>query len=170
MLKGKEIYKFIRFGTLDLKNQKGFGSDTYHSPPASRGFYAMPYILQCRFLIGSIDEYQPGTTPKFRPEENYDEWDKRYKKAVSKMKKIFVRKKGNIWHHLEEYADQAEIIARNGAWVKTSIAHWAKCVSKSSLNDRYGEKYISDIKSINETKGISGYYSKDHYEVFFDEK
>ena len=38
-----------------------------------------------------------------------------------------------------------------------------------SLNHRYGEDSFS-VKDINKSKGITGYYSKDHCEVFFDEK
>ena len=66
-----------------------------------------------------------------------------------------------------------EIIDSHGSWVKTSIDTWQKAFSKSSLSDRYGKGFGDETRgeeSINKTKGISGWYSKDHYEVFFDEK
>lgn len=42
MLKGKDIFTFVRFGGLDLKNQRGFSQDpeTYHQPPAIIGIYS----------------------------------------------------------------------------------------------------------------------------------
>ena len=66
MLKGKDIFTFVRFGGLDLKNQNGFSQtpETYHQPPASRGFYAMPKIAQEFFLIGSLSSTQPGIFAK----------------------------------------------------------------------------------------------------------
>jgi hypothetical protein len=66
MLKDKDIFTFVRFGGLDLKNQKGFSKnpETYHQPPASRGVYAMPKIAQEFFLISGMSSYQPNTVPK----------------------------------------------------------------------------------------------------------
>ena len=139
--KGKDLTTFVRFGGLDLKNQQGHGKDNFHSPPATRGFYAFPKIAQSLFLIGS---------------------------------KEFVKTDGDIWHHLGEYCKPNEVISRHNSWVKTSIATWQKAFSKSSLNNRYGEDFNGSTgrgeNSINSTRGINGYYSKDEYEVFFDEK
>jgi hypothetical protein len=42
-----------------------------------------------------------------------------------------------------------------------------------SIKLRYGESkqgFDFSVKSINEARGIMGVYSKDHCEVFFDEK
>lgn len=74
MLKGKDIFTFVRFGGLNLKSQKGFSKtpETYHQPPASRGFYAMPKIAQELFLIGSLDSYQPSSVPKKNYEKRKD--------------------------------------------------------------------------------------------------
>ena len=33
---------FVRFGKLGLVKQKGFGTVSFHAPPAPKGFYAMP--------------------------------------------------------------------------------------------------------------------------------
>lgn len=179
-MKGKNLTIFIRFGGLNVKKQKGYSVDeqnlSYHTPPAPKGLYAMPKIAQEFFLIGAMCEYQPGVVPK-SPNIDYDNtsdeeqekiwnaYNKRYKKSISSMRKEFVKTKGEIWHHLEEYADLNEIISRHGSWVKTSIHAWQKAFSKMSLKLRY-----FGVKNINEAKGILGYYSKDHCEVFFDEK
>ena len=179
--KGKDLNVFVRFGGLDLKTQSGYTSDpkTFHSPPASRGFYAMPKVAQERFLIGSIDKYQPGTMPKiktrdkFKSDDEYftylDEFEKIKKSALRKLRKEFTKTDGNIWHHLGDFIKRSDILDEHGSWVKTTIDVWKKAFSKSSLKDRYGAPAFSE-NSINKTKGITGYYSKDHYEVFFDEK
>lgn len=172
--KNKDFTKFVRFGGLDLKNQKGFGRDTFHAPPASRGFYAFPKFVQEFFLIGSMNSFQPGTYPKelesgsdIKKQEAY--W-KRRDLILSNIRKEFTKSEGNIWHHLEEYTSNHEIVDRHGSWVKTSIKEWKKAFSKMSLDHRYGLDPKYGFKSINDINGITGYFSKDHCEVFFDEK
>ena len=191
-LKGKNLTLFVRFGGLDLKNQKGFGRDSYHSPPATRGFYSMPYVAQELFLIGSLDKFQPGTVPKPLKgkligtwedgEPKYDwshltteDWDKhakRKKKAISAMRKTFTKKNGNIWHHLGDYVERNEVIATHGSWVKTTMSAWRDAFVKISLTQRYGAYAGGNdfrTESVNDSK-LFGWYSKDHCEVFFDEK
>jgi hypothetical protein len=196
--KGKDLSVFVRFGGLDLKNQKGYGKTTYHSPPAPRGIYAFPKVAQSLFLVGSLDKFQPGilskkpeypgkdaspeVMSKFEKERDAFDWDKSAKddkKRYAEIRKEFTKTTGNIWHHLGEFCRHSDIVDTHGSWVKTSIADWQKAFSKSSLNDRYGEDFGFPKKatekgrgeeSINATRGISGLYAKDHYEVFFDEK
>lgn len=181
----KDLTYFVRFGGLDLVNQKGFGKDTYHAPPARRGFYAMPLLAQEMFLVGSLSTTQPAQWPKSpissdekeSPEEKNkqgEEFDskKHYKRRVQihrQIRKEFRKTTGYIWHHLFSDVDSHEVVARHNQWVKTSIKAWQDAFSRRSLNDRYGEDSFK-VNSINEARGISGYYCKDHYEVFFDEK
>lgn len=177
-MKGKDLTKFVRFGGLDLKNQKGFGDDKFHSPPASRGFYAMPYCAQEFFLIGSMNKYQPGTTPKdvkydeILPEDEmqtiWDKQEKRRKKAISSMRKVFYKRIGHVWHHLDKFTPHNEVISSHNSWIKTTMDAWRKAFTKMSLTQRYGEDSWSK-KSVNQSK-LFGWYSKDHCEVFFDEK
>lgn len=169
MLKGKDIYTFVRFGGLDLKNQDGFSQypETYHQPPASRGFYAMPKIAQEFFLIGSLDSTQPGIFAKKNEDPNYR------KNKLRQIRKEFRKTDGEIWHHLEEYTDIKDVLQRHGSWIKTDIKTWAKAFSKMSTIMRYGRaKYDLDygINKHGDGKGVVGWYSKDHCEVFFDEK
>ena len=199
--KGKDLTIFVRFGGLDLKNQMAFGKKTFHSPPASRGIYAMPKVAQELFLTGSISDTQPdnfpkypkypGTDPnvhdddfdaamiKFREETkdvDYDKLHKRTDKVRQNMRREFKKIDGNIWHHMQEFTPNVEVIARHGAWIKTSMYAWRKAFSKATLKRRYGEKRESgwdlSTKSINSPvrSGLSGMYSKDEFEVFFDEK
>lgn len=177
-MKGKNLNIFVRFGGTNIKSQKGFKSTSYHSPPAAKGIYYMPLVAQEFFLIGSLGKYQKGTMPKYPinhedwTEEDWDNHHKRYKKALSVKRKQFIKKEGNIWHHLIEYTDRNEIMAEHGSWCKTTIKAWEKAFSRMSLNLRYNtdDKCSEPIKNINNTKGILGNYSKDHCEVFFDEK
>ncbi len=181
MPKGKNLNIFVRFGGLNIKPQKGYGNTTYHSPPTTKGIYAMPLCVQEFFLIGSIGETQKGTMPKEPKdckdwtEEQWNNYAKRKKKALSVKRKQFKKKEGNIWHHLMDYVDRNEIIAEHGAWCKTSIKAWQDAFSRMSLKYRYGEKdkyFDFSTKSINNParSGLTGMYSKDNCEVFFDEK
>ena len=190
--KGKDLSIFVRFGGLDIKKQHGYGKDSFHAPPAPRGIYAFPKVMQELFLVGSMDVFQPGIFPKkpdytkLSKELSSEEFNKLLKDQDKHDKEIFrsTRREfrvttGDIWHHLGEFCKQNEIISTHNSWVKTSIKTWQKAFSKSSIHDRYGEDFGgSDDRvnkgrgkqSINDTKGLSGYYSKDHYEVFFDTK
>lgn len=160
--KGKDITIFVRFGNLDhnKKQKRNFrNSDTYHTAPSTRGFYAMPKILQEFFLIGSLRSTQSkGQFGK--------DWDK---KIYSNIRKEFKKTKGTIWHHLGEYCKVTDILDRNGSWVKTDMKAWRKAFNKSCLVERYGER-VWTVNSINKARGINGLYSGDHYEVFIDEK
>lgn len=186
MLKGKDPYAFVRFGGLDLKNQKGFNSPKdrsgYHAPPTTRGFYAMPKILQEFFLIGSLSKTQPEIFPKC-PEWHENEtdvdkefrvnWDwvthrKRCDKVYKNIRKEFRKDKGYVWHHLKDETPINEVISRHNSWIKTSIKVWAKALQKEVLGNRYGSD-IFTTNTVNNAR-FNGCYSKDHFEVFFDEK
>jgi hypothetical protein len=165
VLKGKDIFTFVRFGGLNLKNQKGFSKtpETYHQPPASRGFYAMPKIAQELFLVGSLDSTQPSVFAKDgKNVENY------WRDKLRQIRKEFRKTEGEIWHHLEEYTDHKDILQRNGSWIKTDIKVWSKSFSKMSTKMKWGRS--KDLGGEIFPRGITGIYSKDHCEVFFDEK
>lgn len=182
MALGKDLTKFVRFGGLDLKNQKGYDatSDKYHSPPAPRGIYAMPLVAQEWFLLSSMRHYQPGLLPEFPKEneewteEQWKEFNERSNKAFKALRKEFTKSSGNVWHHLSEYVKPNEVIQRKASWVKTDIKVWQKAFTKLSLNRRYGDdhKWGMGTQSISEPprSGVLGMYSKDECEVFFDEK
>ena len=175
MLKGKDIFTFVRFGGLDLKRQKGFNDDdTFHSPPAPRGIYAMPKIAQEFFLIGSIALTQPGIFPNNKfDEEGCLVSDNSRKMRYREIRKEFRKLDGEIWHHLDEYTNHKDILQRHNSWIKTDMKTWAKAFSKMSTILRYGRHEFDLENGVNvrgDGKGITGWYSKDHCEVFFDEK
>ena len=173
---------------------------TFHAPPAPRGFYAMPKIAQELFLVGSLDKTQPSIfakapeypeykeingelskedQEKWEKESDAFDWDKHNKnrdKRYTEIRKEFKKIDGNIWHHLVDMVPNNEVLERKGSWVKTSIKAWQKAFNKESLKNRYGEDFGGSQgkgrgeTSINKARGITGFYSKDQYEVFFDEK
>jgi hypothetical protein len=50
-------YKFIRFGGLSSVPQKGYDPSmpTFHSPPARRGIYALPYDRIELFVVPKVN-------------------------------------------------------------------------------------------------------------------
>ena len=192
--KGKDLTTFVRFGKLDHNNkQKGYGEDNFHSPPSSRGFYAMPKVAQEWFLLGSLSSYQPKVPFPKNPwddyyhsetgerikegspsEEEVEEYEKRRERVFKSIRREFKKTNGHIWHHLGSLCKPNEVLDRHNSWVKTEMSVWRKAFNKCSLSDRYQTAdWVSkedDKFSINDYGGITGYVSKDHYEVFFDEK
>jgi hypothetical protein len=178
---------FVRFGKLGLTKQKGFGSDTFHSPPCERGLYAMPKRFQELFLIGSIKDTQNIKNlpeyDKYKDEDgNVDEksefWIKR-KKAWQKLRhEFYITPKDTLWHHLD--VPNNEVISRHNCWVKTSFKTWEKALAKESISLRARSLALFNPKKdgsvnkviggVNSTYKRSGCYSKDHFEVFFDTK
>lgn len=171
---------FIRYGKLALVKQKGYGSGTFHSPPTQRGCYAMPYLFQELFLISSIEKFQPqlpfpknniqydSNTPMSEIKIMEDEYFKNRKKFLKKIKKTIILKGHEyFWHHLENNVKPHQVINRHGSWIKTSFKTWEKLLAKESLKLRVDSSKSNGINSINKT---TGYYGKDHFEVFFDKK
>lgn len=170
--KPNTLNRFVRFGKLALVKQKGFGGDTFHSPPAQRGFYAMPLRYQEYFLVGSIDDFQPGqlNAPKMPDNdatgEEWNEWNIKWEKRFKAVRHEFIV--GNdieLWHHLP--VPNNEVISRHNSWVKTSLRAWKKAVGKESVKLRAED---GGSKGINSVRKRTGYCSKDHFEVFFDTK
>ena len=172
---------FIRFGKMHLTKQQGYGSDTFHAPPAPIGFYAMPIRFQEYFLIGSLESTQPKylPLPKIKDQENVD-WNeyneirkKRFKKIIHKF---VVNNEEYIWHHLS--IKQNLIVDRHNSWVKTTVRDWKNALIKESIKLR-AESMTTDFfdgskstggKRLAEVRPKTGWYSKDHFEVFFDSK
>lgn len=175
---------FIRYGRLHLTKQEGyskdFHSDSFHAPPAPYGFYAMPIRFQELFLVGSLEKTQPDvfSIPKKLNRENnpidfdWNEYEKvrknRYKKNIHKF---VVKNEDVIWHHLDIKPNM--ILASYGSWYKSSVRDWKSALIKESVKLRAegvagfcGER----INLLAEIPKKAGFYSKDHFEVFFDTK
>lgn len=177
---------FIRYGRLHLTKQKGynknskFNTETFHAPPAPRGFYAMPIRFQEMFLIGSLEKTQPDymKLPKNIKDNDMD-YNEVYKIRKKRNKKLIHKFKVNnddeVWHHLK--TKNNVVIDAHGTWVKTTVREWKKALNKESLDCRsktistHFETTESDGgKRIQEVDKKTGIYSKDQFEVFFDKK
>jgi hypothetical protein len=150
--KGKDLNIFVRFGGTNIKKQKGFGkSDSFHSPPSTKGIYAMPLCAQEFFLIGSIDVYQPGTMPK-EPhkkrnyedtEEVWDKFTKRQKKALSVKRKQFYKNTGNIISSKEKEEVRDIILSKDFDLIESPTI---------SVKSSTSESRRSPLKHINQPK------------------
>ena len=165
---------FVRFGKLGLLKQKGYGINTFHAPPAPKGFYAMPIHFQEYFLISGIDQTQSDqlnipNMEKFRKpdgEIDWDEFSKKEKERYSAVRHEFIIKKDTeFWHHLD--VPNNVVLARHNDWVKTSYHAWKKAVDKENIRLR---AYSGGEKGVNSTKKRAANFTRDHFEVFFDSK
>lgn len=150
---------FIRYGKLKPVKQLGYTEidKSYHSPPSRRGFYAMPYKFQELFLIGSIE-----STQKIVLKKNYKK-DGYYTVDYSSVKKTFkANNTDTIWSHIDIIPNHL-ILARDGSWVQTTVGTYIKFLNKFHAKNRLGflKYYDGNINSV-------GRFSKDSYEVFFD--
>ena len=120
----------------------------------------MPKITQEFFLIGSLPLTQPYNFPK----PHNDISGEKSNMVYTLIRKEFVVKNdSNLWHHLN--VKNCDALERNGSWVKTTLKVWEKAISKESIKLR-----IESSHDVNSARGVVGHYSKDHFEVFFDEK
>jgi hypothetical protein len=198
-MKETNKYKFVRFGNINPKKQKGYGKDSYHAPPAKKGFYAMPFKFQEFFLIGSLKDTQPDVFGKDKRakyfEDNIEVWntiklkynndeldyiydtpekiqfkkdlellDEKFENKYTQIRKEFIKKEGFIWHHLGDKTDLNEIVDKHNSWIKTSLSAWNKALKRTFMK----------LAKTEDSTHINGYsikiYSKDAFEVFFDEK
>jgi predicted nucleotidyltransferase len=189
--------QFVTYGGLGLNKQRGYDkdSDNFHKPPARHGIYAFvwPYIE--KFLLGGNDLVNPKKRGKGQrnrvqfvkdkdgnlitskhPEfpkhadisknwtmpHNDDAENPEWKLYQNSSRKKFSYA-GPLWHHLE--VPEFAVLARNGHWVKTDMDTYKKALKKelhSMLrgDDSWRGAFQSSFK----------FSSKDHLEVFIDEK
>jgi hypothetical protein len=171
----KEISNtFVRFGSLDRYNYQATthkDKDSFHAAPAKRGFYAMPFKYQERFLIGSLATTQPQLFPKSVTEDpppglSVEEGDKWWKKYNSERKKAFERNRHEftlkdddvIWHHFTDHVDPGEEMKRTEYWVLTTVKSWKKALKREVATE---SAYVSKGKRRSMTM-----IDKDSFEVF----
>ena len=173
-MKDKHKYRtFVRFGKLGLVKQKAYNkSDSYHAPPAPRGFYAMPIRFQEYFLIGTLCYTQPEIFNLRADDENFD--NKRKKLYKTNFHTFNIDKDCEFWHHLP--VKNEDVLDRHGTWVKTTYRVWRKSISKESMKLRAFTLEFCKRLGVRGSLGIentmkrTGSCSKDHFEVFFDKK
>ena len=94
---------------------------------------------------------------------------KRYKKIIHKFT---VKNDDYIWHHLD--VKHNVIVDSYGIWNKTLVRDWKKALSKESVKLRAESLHYDPIfgnsKNLSEVRPKTGWFSKDHFEVFIDSK
>ena len=179
------MYKFVRYGKLKAVKQKGFSSsDSFHSPPCGKGFYAFPFGYEELSLVRSLEDTQPrviGCLPNIikyerslwwnRVTEEYHDTTYSYQfKDIWRQKRVFsLRKDDLIWHHLKDRTNKKDILKESKSWVQTTVGAWKKALNKEVARNKmraWRECKGGDLREYRD----NGYYSTDHLEVFIDKK
>ena len=146
--------EFVRFGGLSPVNHKKFyKTDSYHSPPRRKGIYAFifPYIedfLWCWKLDG--DDY-------IKDRKKYHRTNRRKFKYS-----------GDIWTHGVEEAKKLNCgLDFSKAWVKIHTDNLNNVLTLMKQTDRI---QLKDKETIHDPykRGLGGWISKDHLEVFIE--
>lgn len=173
-------YTFVRYGKLHPVKQKGYGGDSFHSPPARRGMYAMPLGYESMFIVGPLDKTQSKlhqSLPTITKNERIGNSLYTYDTKDLHVQKHYFTLKGHqeIWHHLYEHCKPHEVLQRHNDWVLTTVKVWHKSLMKETLTNRlktssgasWGYKgnpaHISEVSK-------NGVYCTDSLEVFVEYK
>lgn len=184
------LLKFVRFGKIGVVKQKGYttveSDKSFHSPPAKKGFYAMPFKFQELFLVGCISATQNIKLPTkivkeyiTEREAKYDfcnsvilrdENNKPYIEHIefdlhSLRKNFTVSKDDLIWSHLDLIPNHL-ILARDGSWINCTVGTYIKYLPKFHSKNK-----LNMLRWTNGDISVLGNnFSKDVYEVFFEDK
>jgi len=152
--------EFVRFGGLSPVNHKKFyKKDSFHSPPKKKGIFAFifPYIED--FLwVWKIHENVDGEIS-----------NKELKKYHRKNRKQFSYE-GELWVHWIKEARQLGVgIEYKKEWVKIHTNNLKKCFKMIKHNDikQLHEDNFEIIQNPYK-RGLGGWMSKDHLEVFIE--
>jgi hypothetical protein len=113
-----------------------------------------------------------------KPSDEVDGWDVPTRWIL--MKKIKPKTfsyDGDIWHHFVEIVDERDVLARQGAWVKTSMETYKKCLRK--VFHETTKDHMRDVRAYQDKEKRNGYLNnarssglrygvKDMYEVFIE--
>jgi len=187
--------KFVRYGRLDIWNKhknhvknkkKSFNDEDdtevcFHTPPISRGFYAMPYGYEEPFLIGALNTTQPDMFP-----DNFDDSDNPYNTFKQEWRTLpyderkveeekWEKKCRDFDKRLVKWRKESYSKNRKIFTMKDSDLIWHHLEDKTPLNEierRSGAWVQTTVKtffkalkrSLRNNEGLS--YSRDHLEVF----
>jgi hypothetical protein len=85
-----------------------------------------------------------------------------------------IKYKGDIWHHLENYVEEKDVIMKSGSWIKTNMKTYEKAYKKFDATERFNSliEWKGNRLITTNFKGIpcraTSCYDKDTYEVFIE--
>ena len=80
--------------------------------------------------------------------------------------------KGDLWHHLDNDLKPQDIIDKKGCWVKTSYQVYVQQLKRYIYTEKF-DTYLEFKKSKDisgNPHGMRNFYSKEHFEVFINNK
>jgi hypothetical protein len=152
--------KFVRFGGLSPVNHKKFyKQDSFHSPPCKKGIYAFifPYIEDFLWAWKVPGDGTTYTFSKYRKENRRE-----------------FTYEGKLWvHWLDEARKLGLGLEYKKDWVKIHTSSLLELLKLIKQEDRVQlkEKYnIGTHENIHDPykRGLGGFMSKDHLEVFIE--
>jgi len=161
--------EFIRFGGLSKVNyKKAVKHDTYHSPPMKKGIYAFifPYIEDFLWVWKLQNVY---VKDKMKKIENtkYENFSSMYRIEYKRLRKKF-KYNGMIWtHFVDESLKQGIGIQYKKNWVQVHTDDLEMLLKKDKhIVNRESDDNFLMIDPYK--RGLGGYYSRDHLEVFIE--
>lgn len=169
--------EFVRFGGLSKVNHKKLRRTvnedmySYHYPPVNKGIYAFIYPYIENFLwvwkLNFSNFEKQIEKENISVEEHEKKRIKFYKSEYRRLRKKF-KYTGMIWTHFNEIARKYNIgIEYTDTWVKihtNDLEFLLKMDKHETIKETETSRIIVDPYK----RGLGGYYSRDHLEVFIE--
>lgn len=169
---------FVRFGGLSKVDQTKYGiSQNFHKAPANKGVFAFiwPYIESFLFAW-KMKTLTPPPEAKNWSTEQWKEYNKLERKQFNKFYKDNMKKftyEGWIWVHFIDISPKY-IRRREGTWVEIHTSNFDEVLKKAKHKDMKsmaGDEYMGNLDIRDPyKKGLGGFMSRDHLEVFIEDK
>lgn len=159
------LMEFIRFGGLSKTNQRKVNKKHrteeggyFHQAPVNKGIYA--------FIFPYIDDFLWSWKTKISRDLSVNEYQKAYKKEYRRLRKKF-NYEGELWCH---FTREIKGGLRVGSWVKTHTRDLKKVLKKVKHRDMMvlSKDYFFLDRKDPYKRGLGGFMSKDHLEVFIE--
>jgi len=168
--------EFVRFGGLSQVNHKKFRkikNGEYHTPPKNKGIYAFIYPYIENFLWAW--KLDASKVLKHRTNENLSLKEcerihtKFFKSEYRRLRKKF-KYNGYIWTHFIDIARKYDLGEEYiESWVKVHTNDM-KFILKKDRHEtvKYGVEVNPNLIINPYKRGLGGFFSKDHLEVFIE--
>lgn len=172
--------EFVRFGGLSKVNHKKARrlkkDESYHVAPVNKGIYAFifPYIegFLWTWKIDTSKLVKEMDADDLSLAEREVKHKKFFKSEYRRLRKKF-KYKGYIWTHFTDLARKYRIgVDYSGEWVKVhtnDLPFLLKKDKHETMRYHDGDIMLKSVSMVDPYKrGLGGYYSRDHLEVFIE--